>query len=137
MKAKILLFVCIVLTISVNGNINASERFQNKEKFSIYIKNVMMDSLRKTVNKLTDYTLYYNLEKGDDSIKVTLSCNEQNIVDKLKEALLVHNYSVSQIEKTLFVLKGVGIISYLPKDYFLDKKDSDAINDYLKANYFM
>lgn len=132
MKSKFF-FLSIFIALSVTGNLRASDTPQSKEKYSIYIKDVMMDSLRKTVNSLTDYTLYYNLDKGDDSLKVTLNCNEQNIIPRLKEVLLVHGYSVSQINKTLFILKGVGIISYLPSDYFLEKKDSEAINDYLKA----
>lgn len=132
MKSKFLFFV-ILLTLSVSGRLKADSNPQNQDKFSIYIKNVMLDSLRKTINAKTGYTLYYNLEKGDDSIKITLSCDEQSIIPKLKEALLNYGYSLSQIEKSLFVLKGVGIISYLPQDYFSEKKDSQAINDYLKA----
>ncbi len=132
MKSKLLL-VSIILTLSFTGKANADNAFQQKEKFNLYMKNVMLDSLRKVVNAKTDYTLYYNLEKGDDSIKVSLSCTEENFLTKLKECLSGQGYTVSQLEKSLFILKGIGIISYLPEGYFKEKRESDAVNDYLKA----
>jgi outer membrane receptor for ferrienterochelin and colicin len=105
----------------------------NGEKFSLYVKNVMMDSLRKSINTKTGYTLFYKLDKGDDSLKFTLSCNEQNIIVKLKETIGSYGYTVSELGKWIFILKGVGIVSYLPEGYFTDKREAESLDQYLKA----
>lgn len=133
MKSRLIFCLSVILLFTAAQNISAQNRESSDKKFSIYVKNVMMDSLRKSVNSKSDYVLYYHLDKGDDSIKVSLNCSEQDIVEKLKESVLIHGYSVSQLGKSLFILKGVGIISYLPEGYFKEKREAESLNEYLKA----
>ena len=132
MKSKLYLLIGTILLVFNSGALRGSQA-QQQERFSIYVKSVKMDSLRKAVNAKSGYTLYYSLDKGDDSLKFSLNCNDGNIVEKIKESVSVHGYSLSVLDNSLFVLKGVGIVSYLPEGYFQEKRDAKALEDYLKA----
>ncbi|MFA5849572.1 MAG: TonB-dependent receptor [Bacteroidales bacterium] len=100
------------------------------------ITNVGLDSLRKVVQEHTGLQLFFNLGKGDDSLKLSLDLSEKDFIKELTYALANKQYSVTQIGNTLYILKGVGISTSLPRDYFSEQKSIDSNQDYLNAITF-
>ena len=129
-KAMNKLFLPIIILAFSLANLNA----QTTEK--IEIVNVGIDSLRSVVEKYTGLELFFIMEKGEDSLKLSLKCNREDLLKEFSMLLKQKDYSLTKINNSLFVLKGVGIMSFLPNDYFSDRKENEAKSDYLKAITF-
>ena len=84
----------------------------------VTLVNVGLDSLRKVVNNTGEYTFFSLGPKSDSSLKLTLSWNQTNFVGNVKIALARYGYSLSQVDRFLFVLKGTGIMTTLPEGFF-------------------
>jgi len=124
-----LLLMMLVATFSVS-NLNA----QTETK--IEIVNIGIDSLKIIIEKQTGLELFYSIDKGDDSLKLSFKCNKEDLLEAFSQALKEKNYSLTRIDNSLLVLKGVGIMSLLPKDYFMEKKADETSKDYLQAITF-
>ena len=61
----------------------------NKDKFEIKLINVSIDSLKKIIDSKTNYRLYYRLEKLEDSLILSLQCNNSNIQQELTTVLAI------------------------------------------------
>ncbi len=122
-------FFCSVIIAAFSlTNINA----QNHEK--LVLKDIGIDSLRVVVKQFSGLDVFYSIDKGDDSLKVSLeNYNRDLFLDDLSKALKQINYSMTRLNKSIVILKGVGILSVLPEDYFSNSKESDANIEYLKA----
>ncbi len=100
------------------------------------ITNIGIDSLKTIVKEHTGLQLYFNQGKGDDSLKLSFDFYNKDLIKELSNALANKQYSVTKIGNNLYILKGVGISTSLPKDYFLEQKSVDSNQDYLNAITF-
>ncbi|MFA6769858.1 MAG: TonB-dependent receptor [Bacteroidales bacterium] len=105
----------------------------NRDNFQLKLINVSIDSLKRVIDNRTNYRLFYRLEKLEDSLILSLECNNSNIQERLLTALTRQNYTLSKLGNSLIVLKDLGIMSDLPKDYFRTEKTVDSGAEYLKA----
>jgi len=112
------------------SNLNAQQEKR------IAVTNVSADSLKKVVQEHTGMQLFFNLEKGEDSLKLSLDCSDKDLIKALTEIFANKQYSTTKIGNALYILKGVGISTSLPKDYFSEQKSVDSNQDYLNAITF-
>lgn len=80
---------------------------------------VGLDSLKKVVEQNTPYKFFfYEESQNDPPIRLTLIWNRDRFLPILDEALRSAGYTLSQTDHTLYVLKGTGIMTRLPDQYF-------------------
>ncbi len=81
-------FFCSVIIAAFSlTNINA----QNHEK--LVLKDIGIDSLRVVVKQFSGLDVFYSIDKGDDSLKVSLeNYNRDLFLDDLSKALKQINY---------------------------------------------
>jgi len=126
--SRLILFTAIfVMGLS---NLNAQQEKR------IAVTNVSADSLKKVVQEHTGMQLFFNLEKGEDSLKLSLDCSDKDLIKALTEIFANKQYSTTKIGNALYILKGVGISTSLPKNYFSEQKSVDSNQDYLNAITF-
>lgn len=131
MRQFLSLITALFLTITAGAQsavVNSS-----KDKFEINLNNVSIDSLKKVIDQNTNSRLYYRLGNLSDSLILSLHCNNSNFQQELASILAKQNYTLSVFSNSLIVLKDLGIMSDLPKDYFRIGSSSDSGDDYLKA----
>lgn len=100
---------------------------------TIRLDKVTLDSLRKEVFKITGMELFYRVDKGEDTLFISISSTQENFLNDLSNQLIKQQYSLSQIGSSLFVLKGVGINPVLPDNYFTEEKTGDTNAEHLRA----
>ena len=91
----------------------------------VTLTQVGLDSLKKAVEHNSDFKLYYVESKNDEPVNVSVSWNRTNMVANLSQALSRAGYSLFQMDHTLYVLKGTGIITRLPDRYFSSSVDQE------------
>jgi len=84
----------------------------------IVLTNIGLDSLKKVVERNTEYKLFYVEPKSETPVRLSLSWNRTNIIPNLTAALSRVGFSLSQMDNFLYVLKGTGIMTQLPDRYF-------------------
>ncbi len=100
----------------------------------IQIANVGSDSLKVLVKKHIGLDLFIKIDKGDDSLKFSFNCGQNDLLKETSRQLEQKGYSITIIGNSLFILKGAGIMKALPDDYFHDKNNgSNVKSDYLDA----
>lgn len=99
----------------------------------VSLEKIQMDSLRKEVYKITGLELFYSIDKGQDTLFVTINSTYENFLKELSSQLIKNEYTLSQIGNSLFVLKGVGIMPNLPDKYFTEEKSADNSQEHLSA----
>ena len=82
------------------------------------LTNAGLDSLKKVVERHTEYKLFYVEPQNDPPLRLSLSWNHNNVVANVSSALNRAGYSLSQVGNFLYVLKGVRLITQLPDQYF-------------------
>ena len=84
----------------------------------VTLAQVGLDSLKKVVELTTEYKLFYVEDKSDGPLKLSVSWSGANFIENLNNALNRVGYSLSQRNSFLFVLKGTGISTKLPSNFF-------------------
>ncbi|MDL2222133.1 TonB-dependent receptor [Parabacteroides sp. OttesenSCG-928-N08] len=77
----------------------------------------LLSDLFATIEKQTDLRIYSHPEETD-SIRVTVSAQEEDPLVVLRKAVEGHSFTVNQYDKALFVLKEKEIITGLPEGYY-------------------
>ncbi len=121
----------LLLTILLNfsGVINIAAQ----EISSINLTNIRIDSLRKEVLKYTGLGFFCKMENGDDTLTYSFYSSNERFLNEISSVFGKKGYSVSQIGNALFVLKGVGILTQLPDNYFIDESSKDTLSQHMKA----
>ena len=99
----------------------------------VSLEKIQMDSLRKEVYRITGLELFYSVDKGEDTLFVSINSTNENFLKELSAQLIKKDYSLSQVGNSLFILKGVGIMSNLPDNYFSEEKSADITQEQLRA----
>lgn len=125
---KIITLLCLSAILSLSSGAQTPIKIVD-----VNLKGVSLDSIQKLLIIDGRYNFYYVLDKGDDSLKVDFISNGIDLPADLTKTLKPLGYTLSQINNSLFALKGVGIVSELPEGYFLEKRDAETLTNYLKV----
>ncbi len=128
MKKNLIISTICVLISAISLIAQPSDR--------VNLKNIGVDSLRIEVLKNTGLQLFYRVEKGDDTLSVSLSATRENFLNQLSLFLTEEGYSLSRIGNSLFLLKGVGILTSLPEGYFETNRDEKRSDDHIRSVTF-
>ncbi len=125
MKRIILLIA--FFAIIINAGIYAQESVR------INLNKVGLDSLRKEFERTTGMGLFYKMDYGEDTIKISIQTTKSGFIDDLTREFGQIGYSISRIGNSVFILKGIGILSDLPAGYFSVDSAQGGTGDHLKA----
>ena len=102
-----------------------------QQKVSIQSEQRPASELFVEIEKLSGCKIYYQPEKTD-SLLVTVTASDEEILQVLKNALKGTGLEVSQYENIFFITDNVKIITSLPEGYFSNKvRDKDTEDDLL------
>ncbi|MDR2586011.1 MAG: TonB-dependent receptor [Prevotellaceae bacterium] len=94
----------------------------------IVLTNIGLDSLKKVVEHHTDFKLFYVEDVNETPRILSVSWNQSNFFANLCNAIEGIGYSLSHRDGILYVLKGIGIMTHLPDQYFSStEKAQDSI----------
>ena len=90
---------------------------------------VGLDSLKKFIERNSEYKLYYVEDKSESPLVLSFWWNRSNFTDQFGSALRGAGYSLSQMKNILLVLKGDGLVAQLPDRYFSssDQPEQDTV----------
>ncbi len=126
-------FIIIVLFFFVAfTDIQAQTQSQSRIK----LININTDSLSKVVFKYTGKELFFKVSDKEDSLKLTIDCNRSELMRELSGILQKRDYSINLIDNSYIVLKGTGISTNLPDDYFAEEASKKEESEFVKAVTF-
>ncbi|EKD31979.1 MAG: hypothetical protein ACD_77C00203G0002 [uncultured bacterium] len=119
----------LILFFAFTGiNAQAQER--------IKLVNINSDSLSRFVLKHTGKDLFFKPAETGDSLIVSIECSSRYFMKELAATLKKQDYSIDLINNSYIVLKGKGISSGLPDDFFAAETDIKKESEYVKAVTF-
>jgi len=92
---------------------------------------ITLDSLRTILSKSAQYKLYYFKEKNQEDVMVNVDYPSKDFIEKLSSELRLQGFSLTVYGMDLYVLKGDGILTKLPANYF--EMVTTISPDYTKA----
>lgn len=125
MKKIILSIIALVLLNNV--------QLLAQESHLVVLEKVGIDSLRKEVEKYAGLGFFYRMDAPDDTLKFSVNCKTEDLVREISVLFEGKGYSISRIGNSLFVLKGVGILTELPRNYFSSSDQNDTIPEHIRA----
>ncbi|MDP3453010.1 MAG: TonB-dependent receptor [Bacteroidales bacterium] len=104
-----------------------------QESGTINLNKVGLDSLRKVFERNTGMGLFYKMDYGEDSITLSIRTTQSGFINDLSREFEKIGYSITRIGNSIFILKGIGILSDLPAGYFSGESTESVSGDHLRA----
>ena len=95
-----------------------SSLFAQEEE--VVLINVRLDSLKKVIERTSDFQFFYVEKIDDEPVKISVSWNRANLLGSVKSALNRVGYSISQFDNILYAIKGIEIVTRFPERFFAE-----------------
>lgn len=128
MKSSFIHFCFFVVCLFCSRNVAAQDTAKAVPAVTAEFNNTRASLMIKELERITNYRFFYDTT-GFDSLKVTLTANQQPLENLLQSVFNDTEYRFSIIDSTVFIVKGVAIRSNLPEDFFAKRKPASKTDD--------